>query len=76
MEIEVGGHTDNKGSFEYNMQLSTRRAKAVVQYLIHGDIEENRLSYIGYGTTRHVATNDTEEGRQRNRRVEFRIRKI
>ena len=76
MEIEVGGHTDNQGTFEYNMQLSSRRAKAVVQYLINGDIEESRLSYIGYGTTRHVATNDTEEGRQKNRRVEFRIRKI
>jgi len=76
MEVEVGGHTDDQGSFDYNMVLSSRRAKAVVQYLMDRGIESTRLSYIGYGTTRHVATNDTEEGRQLNRRVEFRIRKI
>jgi OmpA-OmpF porin, OOP family len=76
MEIEVGGHTDNQGSFDYNMKLSNRRARAVVNYLIQKGIEEHRLSYIGYGTTRHIATNDTDEGRQQNRRVEFRIRTI
>ncbi|MCB0686729.1 MAG: OmpA family protein [Saprospiraceae bacterium] len=76
MEIEVGGHTDNQGGFDYNMKLSNRRAKAVVSYLINKGIDEQRLSYIGYGTTRHIATNDTEEGRQQNRRVEFRIRTI
>jgi outer membrane protein OmpA-like peptidoglycan-associated protein len=76
MEVEVGGHTDSQGGFDYNMQLSNKRARSVVGYLVTKGIEENRLSYIGYGTTRHVATNDTEEGRQQNRRVEFRIRKI
>ncbi len=76
MEIEVGGHTDSQGGFDYNMQLSNRRARAVVNYLANKGIEQDRLSYIGYGTTRHFATNDTEEGRQQNRRVEFRIRKI
>ncbi len=76
MEIEVGGHTDSQGGFEYNMKLSNRRARAVVQYLLKKGIEEYRLSYIGYGTTRYLATNNTDEGRQLNRRVEFRIRKI
>ncbi len=76
MEIEIGGHTDFQGSFEYNMTLSNRRAKAVVNYLIRCGIEPERLSYIGYGTTRPVATNTTEQGRQQNRRVEFRIRRI
>ncbi len=76
MEIEIGGHTDHQGSFEYNMQLSNRRARAVVTYLIDQGIESERLSYIGYGTTRPIATNDNDEGRQQNRRVEFRIRRI
>ncbi len=76
MEIEVGGHTDYVGGFDYNMDLSNRRAKAVVGYLIDHGIDSNRLSYIGYGTTRPIATNQTDDGRQQNRRVEFRIRKI
>ena len=58
------------------MQLSNRRARAVVTYLIDQGIESERLSYIGYGTTRPIATNDNDEGRQQNRRVEFRIRRI
>lgn len=76
MEVEVGGHTDSQGGFEYNMLLSSRRARAVVQYLTKKGVEPERLSYIGYGTTRHVATNQTDEGRQLNRRVEFRIKRI
>lgn len=76
MEIEVGGHTDFVGSFEYNMELSNKRAKSVVGFLIEKGIEIDRLSYLGYGTTRPIATNQNEEGRQQNRRVEFRIRKI
>ncbi len=76
MEIEVTGHTDNTGGFEYNMRLSTRRARAIVQYLIDNGIEADRLSYLGYGNTRPIATNETESGRQKNRRVEFRIRRV
>ena len=76
MEIEIGGHTDFQGSFDYNIRLSNRRARSVVNYLIKNGVGEERLTYIGYGTTRPVATNETEEGRQQNRRVEFRIRRI
>ncbi len=76
MEIEVGGHTDFIGSFDYNMELSLRRARSVVGYLVNNGVDQNRLSYIGYGTTRPIATNQNDEGRQQNRRVEFRIRKI
>lgn len=76
MEVEIGGHTDFQGSFDYNIRLSNRRARAVVTFLEKHGVEPERLTYIGYGTTRPVATNETEEGRQQNRRVEFRIRRI
>lgn len=76
MEIEVGGHTDFVGGFDYNMELSLRRARSVVSYLMDHGVDQSRLSYIGYGTTRPIATNQNDEGRQQNRRVEFRIRKI
>jgi len=67
----IEGHTDNVGSAEYNMGLSQRRAEAVVNYLVdvYG-IDRSRLSAQGYGLTRPVADNSTDEGRQKNRRVE------
>lgn len=74
MVIEIGGHTDNVGSLETNTKLSANRAKAVVDYLIEkGGIAKERLSYKGYAYQEPVASNDTEEGRQKNRRVEFKI---
>ncbi len=73
MKIEIGGHTDSKGSDEYNLNLSGRRAKAVVNYLIEKGISENRLTSKGYGKTKPIASNDTEEGQQQNRRVEFKV---
>lgn len=73
MVIEIGGHTDNKGSLKYNTDLSEARAKAVVDYLIGKGVEASRLSYKGYAFNEPIATNDTEEGRQQNRRVEFKI---
>lgn len=76
MVIEIGGHTDNVGSMDYNTKLSTNRAKAVVDYLINHGIASERLSYKGYAFTVPIATNDTEEGRQQNRRVEFKIIKV
>ena len=76
MEIEVGGHTDHVGGFDYNMDLSLLRARSVVSYLIENGVNSERLSYLGYGTTRPIATNQNDQGRQQNRRVEFRIRKI
>jgi outer membrane protein OmpA-like peptidoglycan-associated protein len=73
MVIEIGGHTDNKGSLEYNTKLSTNRAKAVVDYLIAHGVAKEHLSYKGYAYQQPIDTNDTEEGRQKNRRVEFKV---
>lgn len=73
MVIEIGGHTDNQGSDEYNMNLSQQRVNSVVSYLTKNGINAKRLTGKGYGESSPVATNDTEEGRELNRRVEFRI---
>jgi len=71
--IEIGGHTDATGADDVNLTLSQRRAASVVDYLITQGTEANRLQSKGYGKEQPVASNDTEEGRQLNRRVEFRI---
>ncbi|MFN6944017.1 MAG: OmpA family protein [Cytophagaceae bacterium] len=73
LKIEISGHTDNKGSADYNKKLSQERAKAVVDYLIKKGITSDRLKFAGYGFDRPLASNDTEEGRQLNRRTEFEI---
>jgi len=73
IKIEISGHTDEIGGEEYNQTLSTQRAKAVVDYLISKGISSARLSYVGYGFSKPIAPNDTEEGRQQNRRSEFLI---
>lgn len=75
MQIELSGHTDNVGSDEANLKLSDDRARAVTDYLISLKIDAGRIQAKGYGETKPVATNDTEEGRQLNRRVEFTILK-
>jgi len=75
VEIELSGHTDNRGKDEYNLNLSQARANAVVEYIIQHGIDASRLIAKGYGETRPVASNDTEEGMQLNRRVEFEILK-
>jgi len=72
--IVVEGHTDNVGSADLNQKLSEQRAKAVMQYLIDRGIDEKRLQAVGYGLTKPVADNKTEEGRAKNRRVELVIK--
>jgi outer membrane protein OmpA-like peptidoglycan-associated protein len=69
--IEVGGHTDNVASAEYNQSLSERRANAVRDYMIGKGILATRLVAKGYGEIKPVASNATPEGRQKNRRTEF-----
>jgi outer membrane protein OmpA-like peptidoglycan-associated protein/tetratricopeptide (TPR) repeat protein len=73
LKIEIGSHTDNKGSDEYNMKLSDNRSKSVVSYLISKNINANRLFAKGYGETKPIDTNDTDAGRQNNRRTEFKV---
>jgi len=68
---EIGGHTDNISSAAYNQKLSEKRANSVRQYIIDKfGIDGSRLTATGYGLTKPIASNDTEEGRQKNRRVE------
>src|SRR5688572_28484018 len=69
--IEVAGHTDSTGTEEYNQQLSQRRAQSVVAYLGTRSVRADRMIPIGAGETHPVATNDTDVGRQQNRRVEL-----
>jgi outer membrane protein OmpA-like peptidoglycan-associated protein len=71
--VRVEGHTDSKGTDAYNMDLSNRRAMAVKNLLVQRGIADSRIEAVGYGETLPVATNDTEAGRQRNRRVEIKI---
>lgn len=71
--IEVQGHTDSKGSESYNQRLSERRASAVTNYLMGKGIPSSRLTIVGYGENAPKYSNETEEGRAKNRRVEFMI---
>ncbi|MEX1189325.1 MAG: OmpA family protein [Bacteroidia bacterium] len=74
MRIEISSHTDNVGSAAYNEKLSANRALSVVNYLVDKKgIKKDRLEYKGYGFTQPIAPNDTDQGRQLNRRTEFKI---
>lgn len=70
-EVEIGGHTDNQGARGHNRDLSRRRAEAVKAWLVQHGVAAGRMSTRGYGPDRPVASNDTEEGRSQNRRIEF-----
>jgi outer membrane protein OmpA-like peptidoglycan-associated protein len=71
--VRVEGHTDNRGGAAMNMGLSTRRAASVATWLIKHGVDKSRLTSKGFGLTKPIDTNATEEGRQNNRRVEFHI---
>jgi outer membrane protein OmpA-like peptidoglycan-associated protein len=73
MQIEIHGHTDSKGTDQYNLNLSLRRAKTVHDYLLSKSIDKSRISYKGFGESKPITTNETDDGRQLNRRVEFLI---
>jgi OOP family OmpA-OmpF porin len=73
LKIEISSHTDSKGSDDYNMKLSQSRSESVVGYLISHGIAKDRLVAQGYGETKPMDTNDTDAGRQNNRRSEFKI---
>jgi outer membrane protein OmpA-like peptidoglycan-associated protein len=73
LKIQINGHTDNVGNDESNMVLSEKRAKAVYDYLVTRQINLQRLRFKGYGETKPIDSNDTPEGRSRNRRTEFEV---
>lgn len=75
LKVEISGHTDSRGSAEHNQDLSQRRAEAVKRFLVAEGCYADRMQAVGYGETRPIADNDTEEGMQQNRRVEVRIAK-
>ena len=71
--ILVEGHTDNTGSEEYNLELSRQRAQSVENYLAGLNVNPTRFTIMGYGESQPIATNETTEGRQQNRRVDLAI---
>lgn len=73
LKVRINGHTDNRGSKDYNLLLSESRALSVYAWLIDKGIDSSRLDFKGYGKFRPIATNKTDEGRQENRRVEFEV---
>jgi len=73
IRIEISGHTDNVGTESLNQRLSENRAKAVYDFLVSRGISSNRLKFAGYGMSKPIAPNDTEEGRAQNRRTEIQI---
>jgi len=73
IKVEVDGHTDAKGSDSYNQQLSEKRAASVMRYLAGKGVEAARMTAVGFGETQPVADNETDEGRELNRRVELKV---
>lgn len=73
LKIQINGYTDNTGKEQDNLTLSTNRAKSVVTYLVGKNIDAARLSYKGYGSSKPVAANSSEEGKFKNRRTEFEV---
>ena len=71
LKVEVDGHTDSTGSAAYNMTLSVKRAEAIKDHFVSRGIDSNRLTTKGFGLTNPAASNDTKEGRAKNRRVEL-----
>ena len=75
IEIEMSAHTDSRGSDDYNFKLSDIRARSVMEYILSKGIATSRIRSQGYGETKPVVPNDSDENRQLNRRVEFTILK-
>ena len=74
LSVEIEGYTDDAGSPEYNLKLSSNRANAAREYLIKKGVPNERISIIGYGETKPIASNKTEEGKAKNRRIEMRFK--
>jgi OOP family OmpA-OmpF porin len=72
--IEIAGHTDADGEDAFNQTLSEKRAQAVTDYIVKAGLPASRFTAVGYGSTQPVASNDTDEGKAQNRRIEFLVR--
>ena len=75
-QLDIIGHTSSEGSKKHNDELSAARAKAVEEYLVSHGISQDRLMSEGKGPSEPIADNDTEEGKEKNRRVEFKVTKM
>jgi outer membrane protein OmpA-like peptidoglycan-associated protein len=73
LRVEISGHTSTEGKREFNMKLSRKRAEAVKAFLVSAGIDESRIGTIGYGPDKPIADNDTKDGQEKNRRIEFRL---
>ena len=73
LKVEISGHTDDKGGDAYNQKLSEERSHSVVNWLMGTGVSGSRMTFKGYGESKPIATNDTDEGGQLNRRTEFKI---
>jgi OOP family OmpA-OmpF porin len=73
-DVEIAGHTDSNGEDSFNQTLSEKRAQAVVDYLVRAGLPASRFTAVGYGSARPVATNDSDDGKARNRRIEFTVK--
>lgn len=76
LQIEISGHTDTSGPEQYNLGLSERRAKAVMKYFSDKGVPKDRMTVLFFGETKPTESNETKEGRKKNRRVEFKILKL
>jgi outer membrane protein OmpA-like peptidoglycan-associated protein len=74
-KLDIAGHTDDKGSDEYNLKLSQNRANAVKDYLVKKGVNAEKITAQGYGESKPIVPNDNDSNRERNRRVEFKITK-
>ena len=73
LRVEISGHTSNEGKRDFNMKLSRKRAEAVKLFLVSAGIDENRIGTVGYGPDKPIADNETKDGKEKNRRIEFRL---
>jgi hypothetical protein len=73
LRVEISGHTSDEGKREFNMKLSRKRAEAVKLFLVSAGVDESRIGTKGYGPDKPIADNETKEGKEKNRRIEFRL---
>ena len=73
LRLEISGHTSDEGKRDFNMKLSRKRAEAVKAFLVSAGVEESRIGTVGHGPDKPIADNETKEGKEKNRRIEFRL---